>query len=122
MLCDDEEVFRYLVRQLLPRGAFELVETCAIDCVFDAGASAPDALLLDLSMPDVDGFDILAKLKADERTRDLPVVVLTSMHLADEQWRRLRVASRVLSKSDLSTDVLVGAIRDVVGGQSESRP
>jgi signal transduction histidine kinase/CheY-like chemotaxis protein len=113
MLCDDEEVFRYLVRQLLPRGAFELVETCATDCLVDAAQTRPDAVLLDLNMPTINGFEILALLKNDERTRGVPVVVLTSLHVGDEHKRLLTSASCVLSKSDLSTEVLVAAIREV---------
>jgi CheY-like chemotaxis protein len=100
------------VRQLLPRGAFELVETKATDCIMSAAQSRPDLLLLDLSMPMVDGFEILRRLKEDDRTRAMPVVVLTSMHLEDEHRRRLKSAARVLSKSELSTDLLVGAIRE----------
>lgn len=57
----------------------------ALDFLFATGAYAhrdmhkpPKVVLLDLRMPKVDGYDVLRRLKADERTRDIPVVVLTS--------------------------------------------
>jgi two-component system response regulator len=57
----------------------------ALDFVFGAGAYAgrelkhgPKVVLLDLRLPKVDGLEVLRRLKADERTRRIPVVVLTS--------------------------------------------
>jgi two-component system, response regulator len=57
----------------------------AIDYLFVAGAHAerdprvwPDVVLLDLNLPKVDGLEVLRRIRGDERTRRLPVVVLTS--------------------------------------------
>lgn len=57
----------------------------ALDYLFATGAHAgrdptlmPEVVLLDLKLPKVDGLDVLARMRADERTRRLPVVVLTS--------------------------------------------
>jgi two-component system response regulator len=57
----------------------------ALDYLFATGAfagrdadDAPQLILLDLKLPKVDGLEVLARLRSDERTRTLPVVVLTS--------------------------------------------
>lgn len=57
----------------------------ALECIFGAagdeasgGKSSPKVILLDLKLPKVDGLELLRRLKADERTRTIPVVVLTS--------------------------------------------
>ncbi len=57
----------------------------ALDCLFGTGAYAshgmrvvPELILLDLKLPKVDGLEVLQRLRADERTKLLPVVILTS--------------------------------------------
>jgi two-component system response regulator len=56
----------------------------ALDYLFGTGAHAsipptlPDVVLLDLNLPRIDGLEVLRRLRANERTKDLPVVILTS--------------------------------------------
>jgi two-component system response regulator len=51
----------------------------ALDIVFGrAGADPPRVILLDLKLPKLDGLEVLRRLKADDRTRSIPVVVVTS--------------------------------------------
>jgi CheY-like chemotaxis protein len=54
-----------------------------------ARSNRPDLLLLDLMMPDVDGFQVVATLKADPATRDIPIVILTAKNLTQEDKRVL---------------------------------
>jgi signal transduction histidine kinase/CheY-like chemotaxis protein len=116
LVVDDEEVFRYLVRQLLPRGAFELIEaaTCQ-EGLLRARERRPDVVLLDLNLPTMDGFQLLDRLT--ESIGSMPIIVITSMVLDDDRRFRLRAAARILSKSALTGDTLVGAIRAAVGAR-----
>ncbi|HLL56230.1 MAG TPA: response regulator [Myxococcaceae bacterium] len=50
----------------------------ALEYLLGASASLPDLVLLDLNLPRVDGFEVLRRIRADERTRLMPVVILTS--------------------------------------------
>lgn len=50
----------------------------ALDYLFTTGATMPQLILLDLKLPKLDGLEVLGRLRADERTRSLPVVILTS--------------------------------------------
>src|SRR5438093_648162 len=63
----------------------------ALDCVFGTGSFkndpvAPVVVLLDLKLPKIDGLDVLRRIRADARTRLLPVVILTSSN--EDQDRR----------------------------------
>ncbi|MGQ5524018.1 response regulator [Chitinimonas sp. PSY-7] len=49
------------------------------------GEGQPELILLDIMMPDMDGYAVLRKLKQDERTRDIPVIFLTAMSAAEDE-------------------------------------
>ena len=50
-----------------------------------AQAAPPDLILLDLRMPEMDGYEVCARLKADERTRDIPVLFISALGEADDK-------------------------------------
>jgi threonine synthase len=68
----------------------------------------PDLILLDLMMPEVDGFGVIESLKADERLREIPVIVVTAQELTSGERRRLDgQVHRLLQKGTfLSTDIM----------------
>jgi len=83
----------------------------ALDFIFATGAykdrkidKKPKVILLDLKLPKVDGLEVLRKIKSDERTKDIPVVVLTSSK--EEQDRiesyRLGVNSYIVKPVDFT--------------------
>ncbi len=76
---DVELAIRALKKIHLANSIINLVDgQQALDYVFDESNSMPRLILLDLKMPKVDGLEVLAKLKSSERTRRIPVVVMTS--------------------------------------------
>jgi threonine synthase len=50
----------------------------------------PDLIVLDLTLPGMDGFSILGELKADERTQEIPVVIVSAKTLTNDEWQHLR--------------------------------
>ena len=108
LLVDDEEVSRYLVRQLLPRGVFDIAEAATgIEGLARLRSARTDVVIFDLNMPEMDGYQFLDRLC---ETADVPAVVLTSAVLEQEQRRLLSRASQIVSKSELSSETLIGAI------------
>ena len=77
---------------------------------------APNVILLDFVMPGMSAFEVLDELKADPRTRDIPVIIHTSKDLAGEERERLRqaAAAAILNKQSLSREVAIARIRDAL--------
>jgi signal transduction histidine kinase len=76
---EDEEVSRYVVRQALSGFRVELIEAAtAADGLRRAREERPDLILLDILMPEMNGFEVLQELRRNEATRAIPVIVVTS--------------------------------------------
>jgi CheY-like chemotaxis protein len=99
LVIDDDEIARYLLRGHLEGTRFAVAEaTGGEEGLRRAREDRPRAVFLDLVMPDMSGFEVLDRLKADPATRDIPVIVFTSQVLGDDDLRRLGGAVAVLSK------------------------
>ena len=115
LLVDDEEVTHYLVRQLLPRTHYSLWIAAGGRIAMDRLVEQrPDVVLLDLNMPGMSGFEVLRHLRTDPSLADLPVIVLTSAILQPEERTLLQGVAAILSKSNLTSGVLVDAIESAL--------
>src|SRR5687768_4335746 len=76
LIVDDEEALQRLARRHAERANFEVLVAGTVgEALRLAVSGAPSAILLDLSLPDGSGIDVLLRLKSDPVTADIPVVV-----------------------------------------------
>jgi CheY-like chemotaxis protein len=74
----------------------------------------PDLILLDLLMPEMDGFEFLEELRKEAANRSIPIVVITAKSIAMEDRRRLNGSvERILLKKDSSREDLLRQVRDL---------
>jgi CheY-like chemotaxis protein len=79
------------------------------------GEENPDVILLDLMMPEMDGFEVVAALQGDKGWRDIPVIVITSLDLTAKDRERLNAGVQsVLVKEKFTPEDLVERIRRLV--------
>jgi CheY-like chemotaxis protein len=79
LIADDYEDNRELLRIMLEVVGYNILEARnGRECVLMAQAEPPDLLLVDLSMPVLDGWGVLRELRADERTSGIPCVAVTA--------------------------------------------
>ena len=101
LVIDDDAASRYvLTRWLGDRYRVEQAHNGATG--LELAQSHPDAIFLDVVMPDLTGFEVLERLKADAVTRDIPVVVYTALTLGTNDRARLGDAVAILRKSTAS--------------------
>jgi CheY-like chemotaxis protein len=90
LLVEDNEMNRDMLSRRLERKGYTL--TLAVDGaegLHQARTNAPDLILMDMSLPVIDGWEATRQLKADEATRDIPIIALTAHAMAsDEQKAR----------------------------------
>jgi CheY-like chemotaxis protein len=116
LVIDDDEVSRYLVRRLLADTPYKITEaTGGLEGIRLARETTPSVILLDFVMPGMTAFEVLDELKADTRTRNIPVIIHTSKDLAVEERERLKQATAaILNKQSLSREVAISRIRDAL--------
>jgi adenylate cyclase len=117
LVVDDDEEQRRLVRELLGAKGWTVRE--AADGRLALGAiekGVPDILLLDLMMPEMDGFEVVAALQANPAWRDIPVVVVTALDLSAEDRRRLNGGvEQIISKSAYAPAELIARVGALLG-------
>jgi signal transduction histidine kinase/DNA-binding response OmpR family regulator/HAMP domain-containing protein len=76
------------------------------------GHSVPEAMILDLMMPEVDGFQVLKAIRGDDRTGQLPVLILTAKHVTPEDLSFLKGnhVYQLIQKGDINRDGLLAAV------------
>jgi two-component system, cell cycle response regulator DivK len=91
LLVEDNEMNRDMLSRRLARRGFDVV--IAVDgkqCLEMANASSPDLILLDLSLPEMDGWEVLRHLKQDAKLKQVPVIALTAHALVTDRERALK--------------------------------
>jgi len=95
LVVDDDELERRTVRESLEREGWQVVEAGNGRVALERlAADRCDAMVLDLMMPEMDGFELLAELRGHDEWRAIPAVVLTAMDLTADDHRRLEGAVR----------------------------
>jgi threonine synthase len=117
---DNPDAARLLRRILQTRGNYRIIEAYdgreGLELI---RSEQPDLVLLDLMMPDIDGFELIEKLKKDRQFEDLPIIVITAKELSQQEKERLQGQIKMLLEkgSFMDDDLLVG-IKGLLGSDA----
>jgi len=107
LVCDDDVELRYIVRYFLERKGIEVIEAengkVATELL---QAEVVDALVIDLLMPLQDGYTTVELLRKESSTKNLPIVVLSSMGQEDNLLRALKLGASDFLKKPFSPEEL----------------
>ena len=123
LVVDDDPDARARLRTVLQRDGWTVSEAGDGQEALDIVAHAPPQLiLLDLTMPVMDGFAFLHELRLRPGCGDISVVVLTARDLDADERRQLDGADRVLSKGQTNLRQLAGELRSLAPPHDEAAP
>jgi adenylate cyclase len=116
LVVEDDSPMRAWLSRILDEDGWEVAEAengrIALQRI---GETRPDLVLLDLMMPEMDGFEFLEEIRRHEETRSLPVIVLTAADLDEESHRRLSSGIReIVRKRAGGRDELLATLREAI--------
>jgi len=116
LVVDDDVALRELLRRILEGAGYTVVEAengrVALERL---RTMAPGVILLDLMMPEMDGFEVVTEMRRHEAWRAIPIVVVTAKELTAEDRQRLNgYVERILQKGAYTRDTLLAEVRDLV--------
>jgi two-component system, cell cycle response regulator DivK len=112
LVVEDNEKNMKLFRDvLLAKGYRPLEATTGWQAVELASEHAPDLVLMDIQLPDIDGVDVLGRLRADERTASIPVLAVTAQAMQGDRERFLAAGFDGYVSKPVNVTDLVGTVR-----------
>jgi len=119
VLAEDEPNIVVSLRYLLGRAGFEVDVRAngreALDAIL---AAPPDVVILDVMLPEIDGFEILRRLRADPRGADLPVLMLTAKGQREDRERALSAGADLFVTKPFSNADLLAAVEKLAAGRA----
>jgi signal transduction histidine kinase/DNA-binding response OmpR family regulator len=119
LAIDDDPMALELIDAILSREGFRILKASGGEEGVDvARRETPALIILDLLMPEVDGFSVIERLRADLTTTTIPIIVLTSKHLTPEEKARLNGEIACLArKGEFSRAAFVEQVRGLLEPQ-----
>jgi CheY-like chemotaxis protein len=116
VLADDDDVGRYVIATMLRRAGFAVSEVAdGINAVTRVAADQPDIAVLDVKRPGLDGFEACRRLKSDDATRHIPVLMLSATFLETEaQVEGLENGADAYLTQPVEAPVLAATIRSLL--------
>jgi CheY-like chemotaxis protein len=117
LIADDYDDNRELLRLLLQTASYEVHEARnGRECVVSARENLPDLVMVDLSMPELDGWEVFKTLKADSTTAHIPCVAVTAHNQTDCE-RALAIGFSAFVPKPFKREEMLETVRRVVSGE-----
>jgi CheY-like chemotaxis protein len=123
LLIEDDYVTREVTRRILEKEGWKVTEAengrVALECM---ERECPSLILLDLMMPEMDGFEFAARVRRHVKWRLIPIVVVTARDVSGEERRRLTGSvETILRKASNSREALLDQLSDLLDDYTAPR-
>jgi DNA-binding response OmpR family regulator len=112
MVVDDNKITTKLLRRYLEANSFDAVEAYdGIDCLEKVELKSPDAIVLDVMMPRLDGYETVKRLKAQEHTNHIPVVIVTALNDVANQIKSIEAGADDFLSKPIEEKLLIAKVK-----------
>jgi DNA-binding response OmpR family regulator len=116
LVVDDDELIRIALNELLRPEGYEVhTVSGGNEALEKLDQDGYDLLMLDIIMPEMDGFELCKRIRDKESYRETPIVFLTAKSREDDRIRGLEVGANLFLSKPISPDKLLGIVSDTIG-------
>ena len=121
LIVEDNEMNRDMLSRRLQRKGFDVIlATDGEQGIALAATENPALILMDMSLPVIDGWEATRRLKLDEKTKSIPVIALTAHAMSDDRQRALDAGCDDYDTKPVELPRLLGKIEALIGGGKDS--
>ena len=115
LVVDDDTIFRYLVKELLIEEGYDVDDAKNGKEGFEkAKQNRYDLIILDVNMPEMDGFETLNRIREDEDIFDTPVIMLTVRALTEDQLQGFEYGADDYLTKPFENETLLSRVRKIL--------
>ncbi len=112
LVVDDNKITTKLLKRYLEANGYEAGEAFdGIECLEKVDARMPDAIVLDVMMPRMDGYETVSKLKENDATKDIPVVIVTALNDIPNQLKSIESGGDDFLSKPIEEKLLVAKVK-----------
>lgn len=114
MIVEDDDVTGMIIERVMTMNKFQVKRATNRAQIVEGIKMRPDLVLLDVMLPDANGFDILNRIRAHEKMADLPVLMLSSLGALDDILKGLKLGANGYLTKPAKSKALLDAIKNVL--------
>lgn len=114
MVVEDDDVTATLLERILVKADYRVVRAANRAEIIVAFKAKPDLVLLDVLLPDANGFDILNRIRSNEKMKNLPVLMLSSLGSLEDIMKGLKLGANGYLTKPAKSKTLIAAIEEVI--------
>ena len=112
LVVDDNKITTKLLRRYLEANGYEALEAYdGIDCLEKVELRQPDAIVLDVMMPRLDGYETSKRLKSNENTAHIPVVIVTALNDVANQIKSIEAGADDFLSKPIEEKLLIAKVK-----------
>lgn len=122
LAVDDVPLNILLIKKMLSQYTFQIKTANSGQAALDAVAERkPDLMLLDLMMPGIDGFEVIQRLRANEETKDIPIIILSALNSEQDIARGFQLGANDYINKPIIMEKLVSSVTTQINLQEAKR-
>jgi two-component system, cell cycle response regulator DivK len=116
LIIEDDDNNMELISFILEANGYELIKAETGNEGYESALkNKPDFIVLDIQLPDIDGFEVLKKIRTNTETQDIPVIAMTSYAMAGGREKMLAAGCNGYVEKPIDPDQVVSQIKRAIG-------